>query len=283
MPELPEVETIRRGLENNLVGKTFSNLEIISPKPARSGGSFVGDPKILIGKKIISLSRIGKQISIHLSNNCLLLIHLKMTGQLIYFPLSSKGDKRGILYPNKYTRLIFTFTDKSHLYFNDLRRFGWIRLIKAENISDLQKNIGIDLLDDKFTLDYFSSVLKSSKKPIKNLLLDQSKFAGIGNIYASESLFLAKVYPLKPSNQISPLKTKKLYLSVLKVIKDSIKHGGSTAKDKGYLQSSGESGSHQDFFQVYQREGEFCFNCNGTVKRIKTAGRSTFYCPQCQK
>jgi formamidopyrimidine-DNA glycosylase len=277
MPELPEVETIRRGLENNLVGKTFSNLEILSPK------SFLDNPELVEGKKIISLSRIGKQISIHLSDNYLLLIHLKMTGQLIYFPLSSKGDKRGILYPNKYTRLIFTFTDKSHLYFNDLRKFGWIRLIKVEDLSDLQKNLGIDLLDDKFTLNYFSSVLKNSKKPIKTLLLDQLKFAGIGNIYASESLFLARIYPLKPANKISSINIKKLYRSVLKVIKDSLKHGGSTAKDKGYLQSSGESGSHQNYFQVYQREGESCFNCGGTVKRIKTAGRSTFFCSQCQK
>lgn len=265
MPELPEVETIRLGLENNLVGKTFSNLEILSPK------SFIGDQKILMGKKIISISRKGKQIIIHLSDNYLLIIHLKMTGQLVFSA------------PNKYTRLIFTFTDKSKLFFNDLRKFGWIRLIKAEELSDLQKNLGIDLLDKNFTLDYFFSELKKSKKPIKSVLLDQTKFAGIGNIYASEALFLARIYPLKPANEISSLKAKKLYSSILKVINESIKHGGSTARDKGYLQSTGKPGTHQNYFRVYQREGDPCFGCKGIVKRIKISGRSTFYCPSCQK
>lgn len=265
MPELPEVETIRLGLENNLVGKTFSNLEILSHK------SFIGDSKILIGKKIISFSRQGKQIVIHLSNNYLLVVHLKMTGQLVFST------------PNKYTRLIFTFTDKSKLFFNDLRKFGWIRLIKKEELSDLQKNLGVDLLDKNFTFKYFSSVLKKSKKPIKTVLLDQTKFAGIGNIYASEALFLAKIYPLKPADKISPLKIKSLYSAILKIIKESIKHGGSTARDKGYLKSTGEAGTHQNYFQVYQREGEPCFDCKGLVKRIKTAGRSTFFCPSCQK
>lgn len=276
MPELPEVETIRRGLENNLIGKTFSNLKILSPK------SFVGDPKILIGKKIISLSRIGKQISIHLSNNYLLLIHLKMTGQLIFVPPFSKGA-RGILFPNKYTRLVISFSDKSNLYFNDLRKFGWIRLIKADELSDLQKNIGIDLLDKKFTLNYLSSILKNSKKPIKTVLLDQSKFTGIGNIYANEVLFLAKIHPLKPASEISPLKTKNLYFAILKVIRESIKHGGSTAKDKGYLQSSGEAGTYQNYFQVYQKEKQPCPVCKTPIKRVKTSGRSTFFCPKCQK
>lgn len=276
MPELPEVETIRRGLEKNLVGKTISNLEVLSPK------SFIGDPKLVKGKKIISVSRLGKQLSIYLSGNYLLLIHLKMTGQLIFVPPFSKGV-RGILFPNKYTRLVISFIDKSNLYFNDLRKFGWIRLIKTNELPSLQKNIGVDLLDKKFTLKYFSSVLKNSKKPIKTVLLDQSHFTGIGNIYANESLFLAKIYPLKPANEISPLKTKNLYLAILKVIKESIKHGGSTAKDKGYLQSSGEAGTHQNYFQVYQREGKPCFICHTPIKRIKTSGRSTFFCPHCQK
>lgn len=276
MPELPEVETIRRGLEKNFVGKKFSDLEILSSK------SFIGDPKILIDKKIKLISRQGKQIVIHLSDNHLLIIHLKMTGQLIV-PLSSKGDNRGILYPNKHTRLIFTFSDHSKLFFNDLRKFGWIRLIESKDLPDLQKNLGIDLLDKNFSLDYFFSELKKSKKPIKSVLLDQTKFAGIGNIYASEALFLAKINPLKPADKISFSEAKKLYSSVLKVIRESIKHGGSTARDKGYLQSTGKPGTHQNYFRVYQREGESCFNCKGVVKRIKISGRSTFYCPSCQK
>jgi formamidopyrimidine-DNA glycosylase len=282
MPELPEVETIRRQLEPKLVGQIISNVEILSPK------SFCGDPKKIIGKKIISLTRIGKQLSINLSGNYLILAHFKMTGGLFFKP-------------SKYTRIILKIkspaplsrgavrrtegfkTSGGDLFFNDLRKFGWLRLFTKTSLKSFQKNLGIDILSSYFTDKYFYDQLLTSSRPIKNVLLDQTKFAGIGNIYACDSLFLSKINPTISSKNISFSKSKVLRHNLQKIMTESILHGGSTARDRGYIMPDGNIGTHQDHFLVYQRENEKCFVCNTKIKRIKQSGRSTFYCPHCQK
>ncbi len=280
MPELPEVEVVRQFLDGHLLGKTISNIEILTPK------SFIGDPKLAQNQKIIKTSRIGKQLSIHLENNLVLLFHLKMTGQIILgefiFGHPTPKEDKSIL-PNKSTRLVFTFSNGSKLFFNDQRKFGWVKIFTPENLEKSQKNLGRDILDSNFTLKYFFQQLQTSKRPVKSVLLDQSKFAGIGNIYANDALFLAKINPQTPSNQISSEKATKLRKFLIQIMKESILAGGSTAKDNKYIRPDGSSGQNQFNFRVYQRDGEPCLICKTPIKRIKLGGRGTFYCPHCQK
>ena len=195
MPELPEVETVKRILESKLTGATINQIEILNQK------SFVGDLNQILHQKIVGFSRLGKQLSIHLENKKILLVHLKMTGQLIFTPSLSKRGKGEIsamghptkdMYtsslPNNSTRVVFhlSFPQKreSILYFNDQRKFGWIKIMTKAELLESQKNIGLDIIDPSFTFDYFYSQLQKTSRPIKVTLLDQNKFAGIGNIYA---------------------------------------------------------------------------------------------------
>lgn len=280
MPELPEVEVVRLFLESKLINKKISKLEIFTPK------SFVGDPELVEGQKIISFTRLGKQLSIHLQNNLIILFHLKMTGQIILGDLifghpTPKEDK--IHLPNKSTRLVFTFSDKSKLYFNDQRKFGWVKVLNQDELAEFQKNVGIDVLSPNFTDKYFYEKLQSSSRAIKLVLLDQSKFAGVGNIYANDALFLSKINPATSSKKISFQKSKLLRQNLIDLMKESISHGGSTAKDNKYIHPDGTVGQHQYHFRVYQRDGDSCLVCQTPIKRIKLGGRGTFFCPKCQK
>lgn len=283
MPELPEVEVIRLFLASKLLLKTIKKIEILTPK------SFIGDPKLIEGQKIIDFKRQGKQLSLYLDNGLLLLFHLKMTGQIIFIdktktilghPTPHQNQQN---LPSKSTRVIFTFKDNSHLYFNDQRKFGWIRLFTPELLTDFQAKLGVDILDPLFTSDYFYQQLQSTNRPIKLVLLDQNKFAGIGNIYANDGLFLAKIHPQTPARQITRHQSDRLRHFIIKIMKESILQGGSTAKDNGYIKPDGQYGEHQFNFQVYQRDGEPCLVCGQTIHRITQGGRSTFFCPHCQK
>ena len=280
MPELPEVEVVRQFLDQHLINKTISNLEVLNKK------SFTGDPKKIINQKIIKTSRIGKQLSVYLKNNLILLFHLKMTGQIILgefvFGHPTPKEDQSIL-PNKSTRLVFTFSNGSKLFFNDQRKFGWVKLVTPDELKDSQKNLGLDILSSKFTPKYFYQQIQNTSRPIKIVLLDQSKFAGIGNIYANDALFLSKINPKNPSNKITLQKSNLLRQNLIKIMKESILAGGSTAKDNKYLRPDGTSGQHQFNFQVYQRDGQPCLICQTPVKRITLGGRGTFYCPKCQK
>ena len=283
MPELPEVETVRLFLDKNILGKTITYLEILNPK------SFIARPEPVegvIGQTIVSTSRLGKQLSIHLSNNLILLFHLKMTGQIIvgnsvFGHPTPKEDKTNL--PNKSTRLIFTFSDKSKLYFNDQRKFGWVKVLNKNELAEFQKNVGVDVLSSDFTDDYFYHQLQKTSRAIKLVLLDQSKFAGIGNIYDNDALFLSRIHPQTPSNKITQKTAKILRQNLIDLMKESLFHGGSTAKDNKYIHPDGSVGQHQYFFRVYQREKEPCLVCQTPIKRIKIGGRGTFFCPVCQK
>jgi len=271
MPELPEVETVRLFLKNNIFGKKITSIDVLNKK------SLLGNPTDIIGQKISKLSRTGKQLSINLDNKFLLLIHLKMTGQLIYIDKTQTilGHPTPSLYktplPWKSTRLIFTFSDNSKLYFNDQRKFGWIKLIKQSDLKDLQSNLGPDILSPTFTLSYFQKSLKKSIRFIKTFLHDQSKLAGIGNIYANDALFLSHIHPKVRCNQLTKTQSKSLYQNIKKVIRQGIAHGGSTSKHNMYK------------FLTYQRDGQACFNCGTKIVRLKLQGRSAFFCPTCQK
>lgn len=279
MPELPEVETIKRQLSQMITGLIIKEIEIKAPK------SFVGEKKEIIGRKIEELRRFGKMIHIVLSGEKDLLIHLKMTGQLIF--ATRRNGKRQTnnisdYHPIKATRAIFTFTDNSHLYFNDNRKFGWIRVVDDDELKNKYSMLGIEPYTDKFNIDSFSKIVKKTDKAIKLILMEQGKISGLGNIYANEALFLAKIKPTRKSNSLSIKEIKTLYNSILEVFDEGIKHQGSSGKDKGYVTALGESGKHQNYFWVYQREGEKCKRCGGVIERRLVGGRGTFFCHKCQ-
>lgn len=277
MPELPEVEVVKLFLEDKLLGQKIINLEIVNPK------SFIGNPKQVVGQSITKFTRIGKQLSIHLSNSLILLVHLKMTGQLILGDTMLGHPTKFDKYPNKSTRIVFTFENQTKLFFNDQRKFGWIRLFTKTEIVAAQSSLGHDIFDIKFTPGYIFDQLGRSRRPVKVTLLDQHFFAGIGNIYANDALFLSKINPTTPSNKITKPQSKLIHKYLIDIMHQSVLAGGSTMKDNKYIRPDGSYGSNQFFFRVYGRDKESCLNCQAKIKKIIIGGRGTFYCPDCQK
>ena len=287
MPELPEVETIKIGLAKLLPGLKIKDVWHDWPK------SFPNPPadtaRFLVGATVKNIKRRAKVLIIGLSNDYSLVIHLKMTGQLVYI-----GKKRfGAGHPNKSlvgnlpdksTRVILDFTDGSKLFFNDQRKFGWMRLLPNVEIPEIDffKKVGPEPLEDDFTVDRFVERLKRRKNSaIKAVLLDQTVIAGIGNIYADESLWGAKIHPAKLVKNISRAKLVALHDSLIKVLRLSIEKGGST--DRNYVDSQGKKGSYLAFAQVFRRQGQPCPRCGTPIEKIRVAGRGTHICPRCQK
>jgi formamidopyrimidine-DNA glycosylase len=290
MPELPEVETIKQKLTPDIIGKTISDIEILSPK------NFIGNKKDVLNKKIITVNRYGKVLVITLSSTTnstnsrlikpiYLNIHFKLSGQMLYAHNVNKAVFKNIIpftktktMPANTTRVIIKFAGGSGLFFNDLRKFGWIKISNQP-----LKPKGVDVLDKKFTLKYFTNLTNSTKKPIKLLLMDQDLITGIGNIYANDSLFLAKIHPLRKSDSLTEKETNLLYQSIKKTINDGLRDLGSSGADEAFILPDGSKGGHQKKFLVYQREGKPCLKCKTIIKRIKHNGRSSFFCPNCQK
>ncbi len=287
MPELPEVETIKRKLKPNVINKTISEIKILSPK------NFIGNIKDVLNRKIISVERYGKVLVLKLSQvgqdrplqYNFINIHFKLSGQILFskdindaifknFIPFTGGNKM----PANTTRVIIKFSDGSGLFFNDLRKFGWIK------VSDQPlKPKGIDVLSKEFTVKLVNSLTRKTRKPIKVLLMDQDLITGIGNIYANDSLFLAKVHPQRQSNSLTGLEIKLLYKTIKQTITDGIRDCGSSGADEAFILPDGSRGNHQRNFLVYQREGKPCINCKTIIKRVKHNGRSSFFCPNCQK
>lgn len=268
MPELPEVETIRRQLEAAAVGKKITKLEIIEPK------MFLGDPKSACGQEIVGVGRAAKVLRIFLKNKAALLIHFKLNGQL--FLDAGKNN-----YDMRFTRIILHFTDGTRLLFNDSRKFGWMKIV--ENFQE-PANRAIEPFQANFTFENFKNILAKSRKPVKILLMDQEKIGGIGNIYANESLFAARINPFRLANSLALQEAKKLHQAILRILQKAVDCKGSSGKDEWYRQMDGTPGCYQKHFLVYQRDGQICpANCGGKIIREKQAGRSTFFCPKCQK
>lgn len=271
MPELPEVETICRQLEPLIVGKAIVGIEVFNQK------SFLGEKKALIGRKIVSVGRKGKVLIVSLKSD--LYIHLKMSGQLQFkkgLKRSNLAEARIDLNRDKHLRVKIKFLDKSELWFIDQRKFGWI----ADDCSVLPK--GIDALDANLTSEKLEEILQSSNRPVKTILLDQSKIAGIGNIYASEILWESKISPFKKGRALSQRQGLALIKSIKKTLTEAIKSGGSTMDDGLYQHVSGESGNYWSQRRVYDREGEPCLRCKSPVKKGVIGQRSTYWCPECQ-
>ncbi len=273
MPELPEVETICQGLRDKILNQTIIEVHHLTKHKLRQEIP-VNIAQKITNSKIISIIRRAKYIQIFLDNAWVLLIHLGMSGKVL---LKNKGYEH-----QKHDHFAFDLSDKAKVIYNDPRRFGLIALIKKDDLANhpLIKNLGIEPFDSEFNDDYLAKFLKRNQ-PIKLTLMDNKYIVGVGNIYASESLFLSKISPLRPSNSLASSEIKLLHEKIIEVLKTSIERGGSSLKD--YASVSGEKGYFQNSFNVYGREGEACRICNNVIIKIKQGGRASFYCDQCQK
>jgi len=317
MPELPEVQTIVSELERKIKGKKIKSVEVRAGKVAKPSPAVL--KRQLPNKTIKKVERRAKLIVIDLVGDHNILIHLKMTGQLVYFPPLTKGrikeglpkviisgghplpppppttpnpssGRRGIIgqgegkitLPNKFTRIIFYFTDDSVLYFNDIRKFGWVRYATNAEKNQEKEKYGVEPFDQKYTFVYFKSVFKKyPKRKIKQLLMDQTLIAGVGNIYADESLFAAKIKPTRPAGSLQPKEIRNLYAAIPRILKFAIAKGGTSADN--YVRTDGTKGKMMEYLKVYHKEGQKCLRCGGIIKKIHLAGRGTHYCPTCQK
>jgi formamidopyrimidine-DNA glycosylase len=288
MPELPEVETLRRELDNALKGKKIKSAQVLWPKTV-APLSVAEFHKQITNQTIDSVKRQAKILIIDFRGPLALAFHLKMTGQLIFHPIKGHNligghpapeDEKEL--PNKHTRLVIYFADGSILYFNDLRKFGWARLINDTQLTDLTKNIGVEPLSKLFTEAFLIGIFKKyPKRTVKQILMDQSIIAGIGNIYADESAFLAKVLPTRLATTLDPEQIKLLRSKIIEVLKKSLKFKGTSSRN--YRRSNGELGGFVPHLFVYGREGKPCKVCGTPIKKIKHNGRGTHFCPNCQK
>lgn len=316
MPELPEVETIRRGLEQYVVGHTIEDIEVRLAKIVQ------GDTKDILGAKVVGARRFGKGLVIDLDNDFCLAIHIKLTGQLVYMDEKNhppqkikviKGTHSTL--PNKWTHVVFTLKGKSvkgkgernaYLYYNDFRQFGWIKIVQSAKLKDQSffKDLGpefpvvyssSEVRSSKhrdsslrqsadrtiLTLEKFADILKKSKTVIKPLLLDQKKMSGVGNIYANDGLFDARIDPRRKASSLTDAEIERLFHSLEKVLKKGLETGG--ASELSFINVLGQEGHYQDHFLVYAQEGKPCKRKNGTIEKIMVGGRGTYFCPQCQK
>lgn len=281
MPELPEVESIKLQLAKYLIGHKIESVEIRNPK-------FQLPEDKIVGGKVTGTRRFGKVTVMDLSNGYSILAHVKLTGQFIYRgpnlpnpkPLSGK-IVGGI--PGPHTMVIFNLDRGGVLYYNDVRRFGWIKIVKTEEV---EKEKFISKLGPEpfknLTLEKFGEILSKTSRMIKVVLMDQEKISGVGNIYANDALWLAKIDPRRPAKSLSKDEINLLYDSVLKVLKEGIKYGG--ASELSFVTPDGTEGNYQNHTLVYGHTGEPCDRCHkAIIEKIFLGGRGTYFCSYCQK
>jgi len=290
MPELPEVETMRLQLKRFLVGHDIASVEVKNRK------TFQGDENKILNSKVMGVRRFGKVSVIDLANGYSILTHVKLTGQFIYrgpnLPKPQELSKKvtgGV--PGPHTLVIFNLDRNGTLYYNDVRRFGWIRIEKTEDVEKekfiiklgpephvAESSAGQALL----TLDLFKEILSKTSRAVKVVLMDQEKMGGVGNIYANDALWLSKVNPKTPAKSLDPKSVKKLYEAIITVLKAGIKYGG--ASELAFVTPDGTEGNYQNHTLVYGHEGEPCERCHkARINKFFLSGRGTYSCPFCQK
>ena len=270
MPELPEVETIARGLANAVAGKTIASAEtfrpnVVSPEPMRFAAALAND-------RIDGVGRRGKFVVVSLASGKQLVVHLRMTGRLIV-------QAAGATSPEPYTNVLLTFNDGTRLCFADVRRFGRMRLVEPED--SWAADVGLEPLSNEFSFERFSGLLDGRTTPIKVFLLDQRRIAGIGNIYACEALWDARIRPARPAGSLSKQARRRLHHSIVDVLRRAIEMRGTSARD--YVDAEGLRGGFQNVLSVYSRDGKDCSRCNHPIVRTVLAQRGTWWCRTCQK
>jgi formamidopyrimidine-DNA glycosylase len=297
MPELPEVETVRIGLSQLLPGRQLSAVIHDNPKSFPNAPADVN--AFLVGSTVTAVKRRAKVLLIELSSHYSLVIHLKMTGQLVFVAPAPRGPdghpaepetRFGAGHPNdsligqlpdKSTRVDFTFQDGSKLFFNDQRKFGWVKLIPTAEVPniDFMKKVGPEPLDASFTAEQFVQRLQRRKNTsVKAALLDQTVIAGVGNIYADESLWGAKIHPATRVADVPVQKLHNLFTELQYVLNLAIQKGGSS--NHTYVNAEGKRGSYMNFARVFRREGLECPRCGATIIKLRVAGRGTHICPR---
>lgn len=273
MPELPEVETVRRDLAPLVAGRRIEAVEV---DPA-SAPLLLGNTGIdafraaLVGRRFLGIGRRGKYLLFELDDGNTLVAHLRMTGRLVW--------RRHAAPPEPYQRAMLELDDGHDLRWSDLRKFGTWRLVADPN--DAVGKLGPEPVDDGFTLPGFRTALKGRSAPIKSVLLDQRRVAGIGNIYADEALYEARIAPSTAAGQIGPASAKRLHAAVRSVLECGIANRGASFKD--YVDGAGQQGHQQMFVQVFRRTGKPCYACGSMIERVVIGGRSTHFCPRCQR
>ncbi|MDR1450293.1 MAG: bifunctional DNA-formamidopyrimidine glycosylase/DNA-(apurinic or apyrimidinic site) lyase [Propionibacteriaceae bacterium] len=289
MPELPEVETVRRGLERLAVGRRISDVVIHEAKsfPVEAGTREDAAAR-LVGAKVTAARRRAKLLILDLDDDLSLVAHLKMTGQMVVrgsedwgagHPTASLLAKL----PDRSTRLEFGFDDGSRLFFNDQRKFGWVKALPTAAVEQLPfiAALGPEPFDPTGYTEFRRRITRHSRASLKASLLDQTIVAGIGNIYADESLWAARLHPAVPVGQVSARKLREVFQAAGQVMQLSIDLGGST--DRNYVDAEGNPGAYLGFANVFRREGQPCHRCGTTIVKTRVAGRGTHLCPRCQR
>lgn len=299
MPELPEVENLRLGLEKYILNQKITEVVVNKPKLVSGKGNIrvASKKKVdefingLIGEKFISVERRAKNLIFKLTNNKILIAHLKMTGQFVYKNNKSKNEVVGghpievseKILPNKHTHIIFTMASGT-LFFNDTRMFGYVLYYPNQKKFDQQnhfENYGIEPLSKDFTLKYFSNAIKNKSGNIKSILMNQDIVTGIGNIYADESLFQSKINPTRSASKLKPEEIKLLYQKIISILKRAVKVGGSSVATYRLIDDS--RGNYAREHKVYGRAGKKCTVCGAELSKTTIQNRTTIFCPKCQK
>lgn len=274
MPELPEVETVRLSLESRLVGRRIDRVSVREhrlryPVPTRRLREKSGV------RRVESISRRSKYLLIYLERGSCLLIHLGMSGRLLLVDAREEMAK--------HDHVFFDLDDGQQLRFRDPRRFGLVDVADTDRLQEhaLLRHLGVEPLSPECNALHLKQLAHGIRQPVKNFIMDARRVVGVGNIYANEALFLAGIHPLRAAGRLSVSSWEKLTAAIKRVLQDAIQQGGTTLND--FQNAAGESGYFQVYLRVYQREGESCVNCARALKRKVLAGRSTFYCGQCQR
>lgn len=276
MPELPEVELVARSLRELIVGSSVIRAELLRPRlsPKVTPEEFSA---LLSGRKVLEVSRRGKFILIKFDNDLALMTHLRMTGRFGYVDAERELPK--------FTHAIFHLKHGKRLIFSDQRHFGMMKFAAASSIGDESElaKLAPEPFSEEFSPDYLRHVLTKSRKSLKETLLDQTKVLGLGNIYAAEVLFRARIRPQIVSQAVSKVRVGRLHTSILSILQESIDHGSTLNVDPENIDGSYVGGNYEGKWSVYDREGEACYLCGRTIRRILQGGRSTYYCPGCQR
>jgi formamidopyrimidine-DNA glycosylase len=274
VPELPEVETVRLGLEPVLAGRRFERVEILDPRLTRPFDPLTVAAE-LEGERVSALERRGKYLVVRFESGRSLLIHLRMTGSLRHAP-------GGILEDDPHRRAVVTLDDGSDVAYRDVRRFGTWVLAEADELEPyLSTRLGVEPLGPEFTLRELQERLARRRAPIKAALLDQRTAAGLGNIYVDEALWRARVHPLRPAGTLRRAELGRLHQAVREALEAGLARQGATLRD--YAQPDGRAGAMQHEFKVYGRDGEPCERCGTPIEKTRAGGRGTWYCPRCQR
>jgi len=280
MPELPEVEVIRRDLEKEIIGRKIRGVEVRNTKNAmriiRRHPRRKDFEDALVGAKIKKIGRRGKYLMIELDSPSILVVHLGMSGQLVQCKAREPFAN--------HTHIVLDFTQGGHLRYVDPRSFGEMFIAEKGNLGEVQElgKLGIDPLEQPLSWQLLSQTLAHRKAKMKWLLMEQEFICGIGNIYSDEILFHSGIRYDRSSDTLSPSEVRRLYRAIHEILQDAIKYRGTSADDEQYRSIHGELGEYQQFLKVYQREGKPCRRCRTPIERAKWSNRSTFYCPQCQ-